>query len=91
MDVSALYTTIPHNDGLLALQFFLDQRDSLHPPTDNILRLAELVLSLNTFSFGDAFYHQISGVVMYTKMGPSYAYLFMGHLEHRLFSLFSGT
>ena len=91
MDVSGLYTNIPHNDGLLALQFFLDQRDSLYPPTDTILRLAELVLSLNTFSFGDAFYHQLSGVAMGTKMGPSYACLFMGHLEQSLFTLFSGT
>ena len=66
---------------------------SLHPYTDTILRLSVLVLSLNTFSFGNAFYHQLSGIAMGTKMGymHGYACLFIGHLEQRLFSLFSGT
>ena len=47
-------------------------------------RLAELVLNKNTFSFRDEVFSQMSGVAMGTKMGPSYACLFMGHLEHTL-------
>ena len=49
-----------------------------------MIRLAELVLNKNTFSFRDEVFSQMSGVAMGTKMGPSYACLFMGHLEHTL-------
>ena len=42
------------------------------------------VLNKNTFSIRDEVFSQMSGVAMGTKMGPSYACLFMGHLEHTL-------
>ena len=49
------------------------------------LRLAELVLRLNCFSFAGNYYKQINGVAMGTKMGPSYANLFVGYVEHQFF------
>ena len=84
MDVTSLYTCIPHSDGLKALKHFLNKRASPDPPTDTLIRLAELVLNKNTFSFRDEVFSQMNGVAMGTKMGPSYACLFMGHLEHTL-------
>ena len=63
-------------------QNFLNKRATADPPTDTLIRLAELVLNKNTFSFRDEVFSQMSGVAMGTKMGPSYACLFMGHLEH---------
>ena len=48
--------------------------------------LDELVLTLNWFSFGDNYYKQINGVAMGTKMGPSYANLFLGFIENKFFS-----
>ena len=82
MDVVSLYSSIPHADGLRALSF-LDRRppEARYPSTTTLVRLAELVLSLYTFEFDGQIFHQISGVAMGTKMGPSYACLFMGHLE----------
>ncbi|XP_070194281.1 uncharacterized protein [Littorina saxatilis] len=92
LDVVSLYTSIPHTDGLKALTFFLDRRptDSAYPPTTTLVRLAELVLTLNTFEFDGQIFEQISGVAMGTKMGPSYACLFMGHLEHLILQSYSG-
>ena len=90
MDVTALYTNIPHKDGLTALRHYLDLRPSPSPPSDTLLRLAELVLNLNSFEFNGQFYQQVSGVAMGTKMGPSYACLFMGHLEQKMFSSYEG-
>ena len=90
MDVTALYTNIPHGDGLNALKHFLNLRESQSPPTGTLLRLAELVLTLNTFEFNGEFFRQESGVAMGTKMGPSYACLFMGYLEKQIFSTFPG-
>lgn len=84
-DVASLYTVIPHTDGLKALRHFLDQRSSKSPSTSCVLRLAELVLTLNAFEFNGDFYQQVSGVAMGTKMGPSYADLFMAYLEYHLF------
>ncbi len=67
MDVKSLYTVIPHHDGLRALKFFLDKRPVQEPSTSVLVRLAELVLTLNNnFSFDGEHYQQISGVAMGT-------------------------
>ena len=72
MDVKSFYTVIPHHNGLRALKFFLDKRPILEPSTSVLDQLAELVLTLNNFSFDGEHYQQISGVAMGTKMGPNY-------------------
>ena len=90
MDVKSLYTVIPNDEGLRALKHFFDRRSDLAPSTSTLLRLAELVLNLNCFSFGDQFYQQVNGVAMGTKMGPNYANLFVGFIEEQIFSQYSG-
>ena len=53
--------------------------------------MAELVLTLNCFSFADSYYKQVNGVAMGTKMGPSYAYFFVGFIEvHQFFNQYNG-
>ena len=59
MDVTSLYTVIPNAEGLLALKHFFDQRTVKKPKSETLLRLAELVLTLNCFSFGDNFFNLI--------------------------------
>ena len=88
MDVKSLYTVIPHRDGLRALKFFLDKRPVQEPSTSVLVRLAELVLTLNNFSFDGEHYQQISGVVMGIKMGPNYANLFVGFIGKQVTSHF---
>ena len=44
----------------------------------------------NCFSFADSYYKQINGVAMGTKMGPSYANLFVGYIEHEFFNQYNG-
>ena len=51
---------------------------------------AELVLTLNCFSFAGNYYKQINGVAMGTRMGPSYANLFVGYVEHQFFNQYNG-
>ena len=70
-DITSLYTVIPNNEGLQALRIFFDQRTIKEPSSETLLRLAELVLTLNCFSFADNHYKQVNGVAMGTKMGPS--------------------
>ena len=64
MDVKLLYTVIPNNGGLQALAYFLDQRAVKEPSTHTFVRLAELVVTLNAFSFDDQHYCQIGGVAI---------------------------
>ena len=64
MDVKSLYTSIPHEDGLIALRHFLDQRQDSVPQTNTLIPLAELVLQKNFFYFNGSFYIQISGVAI---------------------------
>ena len=79
MDVKSLYTVIPNSDGLTTLKHFLDLRPTQNPPTSTLLRLAQLVVTTNGFSFDDKYYVQVGGVAMGSKLGPSYACLFVGY------------
>ena len=90
MDITSLYTVIPNNEGLLALKYFFDQRTVKEPSTDTLLRLAELVLTLDCFTFSGEIFKQINGVAMGTKMGPNYANLFVGYVEEQIFNQFDG-
>ena len=90
MDVSSLYTSIPHHAALSAIRHYLNQRQDPQIPTDTFLRLTELVLTQNCFQFNGRFFRQVKGVAMGTKMGPSVACLTMGHFEEQLFSQYTG-
>ena len=86
MDITSLYTVIPNSKGLQALKHFFDQRTVKEPSSETLLRLAELVLTLNCFSFAGNYYKHINGVAMGTRMGPSYANLFVEYVEHQFFN-----
>ena len=53
MDITSLYTVIPNGDGLLALKHVFDLRTVKKSSSETLLCLAELVLTLNCFSFAD--------------------------------------
>ena len=83
MDIKSLYTVIPNNDGLLALRHFLNKRPVQEPPSHTLVRLAELFLTLNSFSFNGDYFQQTGGVAMGSRLGPNYACLFVGHVEEQ--------
>ena len=90
MDIKSLQTVIPNDEGLQALKYFLDQREIKDPPTQTLLRTAALVLTLNYFDLQGEHYKQIGGVAMESKLGPNYACLFVGHVEERMMTEYSG-
>lgn len=59
LDIKSLHTVIPHNEGILALKYFLDLRSD--PQSDIVRRLclAELVLSIKCFLFTWYFYQHL--------------------------------
>ena len=80
MDVTSLYTSIPHDGALQASKRFLDKCNNKSISTSTLLQLIEVVLKMNIFHFNGQYFSQ-KGVTMATKRGPSVACLFMGHLE----------
>ncbi|XP_062888738.1 uncharacterized protein LOC134337552 [Mobula hypostoma] len=72
------------------MTLLLDSRPNQFPSTTTLLCLAELVLTLNNFSFGSSHFLQTKGVAMSTRMGPSYACLFVGFVEPSMFQTYTG-
>ena len=86
LDVSSLYTNIPHNEGITACRHFLDPRDrnSSTVGTETLCDLIRMILTMNNFTFNDKHYLQIHGTAMGTRMAPSYinyANLFLAKFE----------
>ena len=81
MDVTALYTNIPHNEGIAACTEALETRNDPTPPTSFLSKLITLILTLNSFVFNGIHYLQTQGTAMGTSMAPNYANLFFGKLE----------
>ena len=70
LDVRALYTNIPHNEGIEACRKALNTRRVQDPPTQNVINLITLILTNNNFSFDDKHCLQIKGTAMGTRMAP---------------------
>ncbi|XP_065414590.1 uncharacterized protein LOC135973774 [Chrysemys picta bellii] len=82
MDVEALYTNIPHKDGLQAIRNSIPDNVT----ANLVAELCDFVLTHNYFTFGDNIYLQVSGTAMGTRMAPQYANIFMADLEQRFLS-----
>ena len=86
MDVTILYTSIPHDGALKACEQFFDKRSNRTISTSTLLQLIELVLKMNTFHLNGRYFSQKQGVAMGTKIRPSVACIFMGYLEELFFA-----
>ena len=85
LDVTSLYTNIPNTEGIQATGSYLFKCRSPHqnPTNASLCKLLELVLTTNNFLFDNKEYLQIGGTAMGTKLAPSFANLFMGHVEDK--------
>ena len=84
IDVKSLYTNIPHNEGIQALNRMMEETD-IHPMKKLfICRLVNLVLTKNYFEFNNKLYRQTQGTPLGIRMAPSYANIFMKYIELQL-------
>ena len=83
LDITSLYTNIPHDEGIQAIKELLaiDRDIQALPNNSYIIELLQVVLTNNYFDFNGKHYHQKSGTAMGTKSAPSYANLFMSKFE----------
>lgn len=80
--VVALYTKVPHEEGIQTLEYFPKRCDSHASPSNHcIVTLAELVLTHNFFMFQDDFFLQHKGVATGSNMSCNFASLYVAHLE----------
>ena len=78
VDVSGLYTNIPQNEGLQAVQEALEEKDDLDVPIEFLTKRLEQVLKGNIFEFNTELFLQIIGTAMGTRAAPSIANIGMG-------------
>ena len=83
-DVKSLYTNIPHASGMGACEYYMRAHGFNENKISTILRFINLVLTCNNLTFQGNHFVQQTGTAMGTKMAPTYANLFMGHLEEQL-------
>ena len=82
LDVTSLYSNIPHKDGIKACEHFLNSKPSSSGiSTESVCELISTVLTKNHFQFNGDNYLQTMGCAMGTKMAPSCSSLFMGKFE----------
>ena len=84
IDVILLYTNIIHDEGIHAINKSLEEAQVNPLLRMFIFTLIKKVLTKNHFEFNSQLYIQKMGTAMGTRMVPSYANLFMKHLEHEL-------
>ena len=83
-DVMSLYTKIPTELGIEAIDYWLTKFPNLFPrrfTRSFILEAIRFVLENNYFSFDGEIWHQCTGTAMGKSFAPPYACLTMGYLE----------
>eukprot|EP00061_Rhincodon_typus_P012048 g37512.t1 len=75
MDISALYTSIPHNDGIAARASAFNTNNC--QLSDAILQLIDSILNHNVFTFDKQFFIQTHRTAMGTNFALQYANIFM--------------
>ncbi len=64
IDVESFYTNIDHENGLLALEYFMNSRPETELPPSELLNLTKWTLNNNIFVFQDKIFKQLKGCAM---------------------------
>ena len=88
MDVTSLYTNIPHEEGIITVCTAYNKFYKNNPPipTHYLREMLRLILKENSFQFNGKNYLQIHGTAMGTKIAVAFAYIFMAHIETQILS-----
>ena len=88
-DVVNLYTKIPHELGIEAINSWLSKYPELiHKrfSKEFILESIKTILENNNFFFNETMYTQVRGTAMGTKFAPTYSTLVLAYLEEKLYN-----
>ena len=79
--MSSLYTNIPLEESLEIMEKEFFPRTNCVIPTPYLVKMLELILKCNNFTFNRKHFLQVNGTAMGTRVAPTYANLFMAHFE----------
>ena len=89
-DVKSLYTNIPHEFVLQAMNFGLEKHgasiNSRFPKAFS-LESIQFILKNNNFKFNEEYFNQLVGTAIGTDMAATYATLTMGYYETKLYAI----
>ena len=86
-DVTSLYTSIPHELGLKAIEYWIEKLSVLIPSRFSksfILKSIKFILENNFFGFDSSVWHQLCGTALGKTFAPPYACLTIGFLEETI-------
>ena len=88
MDVTSLYTNIPHEEGVTTVCHAYEDfyGDKAPIPTKYLREILYLILTENSFQFCGSNYLQTHGTAMGTKMAVAFANIFMARIEKQILS-----
>ena len=81
LDVSSLYTNIPLEESLEIVEKEFFPKTECAIPSEYLVKMLELILKCNNFTFNRKHFLQVNGTAMGTRVAPTYANLFMAHFE----------
>ena len=89
-DVKSLYTNIPHEYRLKAMNYWLNKhQDSINSIFSKafLLESIEFILKNNSFKFNDEYPLQLLGTATGTDMAPTYGTLTMGYCDVKFYTI----
>ena len=89
MDVAALFTNIPNEEGMEAVREVFEEKQETKFHKEFVLRLLEILLHNNYFEFNGEMFKQIIGAAMGSQPIPNYANIFMAKkIDRKIISIF---
>jgi len=85
LDITSLYTNIPTQGAIEVVKSTLSKYPDKNRPDNFIIKLLNLILSRNDFSFNGNTYTQSSGLNMGSHFSPTVAILYMNYFEDTFF------
>ncbi|UYV72158.1 hypothetical protein LAZ67_9001984 [Cordylochernes scorpioides] len=82
-DIESLYTSIPHDEAILALQEFINSHPDLPLPIpkEALIELVKICLSFNYFFYKNRYFKQVKGLPMGNPISSALANVFMDKID----------
>ena len=87
MDVTALYPSVPQEEGLESFERAMEKRPDKSVPSSFLVKLMRLVLKMNSFIWDKKLYVQRMGTAIGTRSAPTFCGLFMGEFEEKMIEI----
>ena len=88
LDVKSVCPSVPRKEDREACTIALENRSNISIPTEDILKMLDLVLENNNFCFNGSHNLLTEGTAIASHLGMNYACTFLGQWEEHVFQQF---